>query len=40
VDANLPGDLGEALRKTNGDLKPLADLAKKAPASARVPLAA
>jgi acylpyruvate hydrolase len=39
VDANLPGDLGEALRKTNGDLKPFADLAKKAPASARIPLA-
>jgi acylpyruvate hydrolase len=39
VDANVPGDLGEALRRGNGDLKPLADLAKKAPASARRPLA-
>jgi 2-keto-4-pentenoate hydratase/2-oxohepta-3-ene-1,7-dioic acid hydratase in catechol pathway len=39
VDAAAPTDLGEALRRNNGDLKPLADLAKKAPASARVPLA-
>jgi acylpyruvate hydrolase len=39
VDARLPGDLGEVLRRGNGDLKPLADLAKKAPASARRPLA-
>jgi 2-keto-4-pentenoate hydratase/2-oxohepta-3-ene-1,7-dioic acid hydratase in catechol pathway len=39
VDAGLPGDLGEVLRASNGDLKPLADLAKKAPASARRPLA-
>ncbi len=39
VDANLPGDLGEVLRRSNGDLKALADLAKKAPASARRPLA-
>ncbi len=39
ADANLPGDLGEALRRSNGDLKPFADLAKKAPASARRPLA-
>jgi 2-keto-4-pentenoate hydratase/2-oxohepta-3-ene-1,7-dioic acid hydratase in catechol pathway len=39
VDANVPGDLGEALRRSNGDLKPLADLAKKAPALARRPLA-
>jgi len=38
VDANLPADLGAILRKTNGDLNPLGDLAKKAPASARVPL--
>lgn len=40
VDAKAPGDLGEALRLSNGDLKPLADLAKKAPAGARIPLAA
>jgi 2-keto-4-pentenoate hydratase/2-oxohepta-3-ene-1,7-dioic acid hydratase in catechol pathway len=39
VDANVPADLGEALRKNNGDLKPLGDLAKKAPALARRPLA-
>jgi acylpyruvate hydrolase len=39
VDANAPGDLGEALRRGNGDLTPLAELAKKAPASARLPLA-
>jgi 2-keto-4-pentenoate hydratase/2-oxohepta-3-ene-1,7-dioic acid hydratase in catechol pathway len=39
VDANVPSDLGEALRRNNGDLKPLGDLAKKAPASARRPLA-
>ena len=39
ADAATPTDLGEALRRSNGDLKPLADLAKKAPASARRPLA-
>ncbi len=39
VDGNAPTDLGEALRRSNGDLKPLADLAGKAPASARRPLA-
>ena len=39
VDASLPSDLGEVLRRGQGDLKPLADLAKKAPASARLPLA-
>jgi 2-keto-4-pentenoate hydratase/2-oxohepta-3-ene-1,7-dioic acid hydratase in catechol pathway len=39
VDANAPGELGEALRRTNGDLAPLAGLAKKAPAAARIPLA-
>lgn len=39
VDANLPSDLAQVLAKTGGDLTPLADLAKKAPASARVPLA-
>ncbi len=39
VDANAPNELGEALRRGNGDLKPLAELAKKAPASARRPLA-
>jgi 2-keto-4-pentenoate hydratase/2-oxohepta-3-ene-1,7-dioic acid hydratase in catechol pathway len=39
VDASLPGDLGEVLARSNGDLKLLADLAKRAPASARRPLA-
>jgi acylpyruvate hydrolase len=39
VDPNLPGDLGVVLARNNGDLKPLGDLAKRAPASARRPLA-
>jgi acylpyruvate hydrolase len=39
VEANVPADLGEVLRRSNGDLKSLGDLAKKAPASARRPLA-
>jgi 2-keto-4-pentenoate hydratase/2-oxohepta-3-ene-1,7-dioic acid hydratase in catechol pathway len=39
VDPNLPRDLSRVLARTNGDLKPLADLASKAQASARVPLA-
>jgi len=39
LDATLPADLGEVLAKTGGDLAPLADLARKAPASARRPLA-
>jgi acylpyruvate hydrolase len=39
ADAKAPYDLGEWLRKSNGDLAPLADLAKRAPASARKPLA-
>jgi acylpyruvate hydrolase len=38
ADANAPSDLGEWLAKNNGELKPLADLAKKAPASAHKPL--
>jgi 2-keto-4-pentenoate hydratase/2-oxohepta-3-ene-1,7-dioic acid hydratase in catechol pathway len=38
IDPNLPGNLADVLAKTNGDLKPLAELAKKAPASARHPL--
>ena len=38
VDARVPGDLGAALAANAGDLKPLADLAKRAPASARRPL--
>ena len=39
VDASLPGDLGAALQRTNGDTKVFSDLAKKATASARRPLA-
>src|SRR5262245_7463157 len=39
ADSNVPGDLGEVMRRSNGDLTALADLAKKAPASARRPLA-
>ena len=38
TDAKAPGDLGEWLRRGNGDLTPLADLAKGAPAGARQPL--
>jgi 2-keto-4-pentenoate hydratase/2-oxohepta-3-ene-1,7-dioic acid hydratase in catechol pathway len=39
VDASAPADLGDYLRANNGDMKPLAALAGKAPASARIPLA-
>ncbi len=38
ADSAIPADLGEYLRHHNGDLKPLADIAKRAPASARRPL--
>src|ERR1700676_4371601 len=38
VDRNAPYDLGEWLRRDNGDLSPLKDLARRAPASARRPL--
>ena len=38
TDTRLPNDLGAALRATEGNLAPLADLAKRAPASARRPL--
>jgi 2-keto-4-pentenoate hydratase/2-oxohepta-3-ene-1,7-dioic acid hydratase in catechol pathway len=38
VDGNLSTDLAEVLRRSNGDLSPIGDLAKKAPASARRPL--
>src|SRR6185437_13474971 len=38
VDQNVPSDLGEVLRRSNGDLSSLADLAKKAPAAARRPV--
>ena len=39
ADASAPSDLGEWLRRGNGDLSAVHDLAKKAPASARRPLA-
>jgi 2-keto-4-pentenoate hydratase/2-oxohepta-3-ene-1,7-dioic acid hydratase in catechol pathway len=35
VDPALPGDLGAVLRRERGDLTPLADLARRAPPSAR-----
>jgi 2-keto-4-pentenoate hydratase/2-oxohepta-3-ene-1,7-dioic acid hydratase in catechol pathway len=38
VDAGIPGDLGEVLRRHNGDLTPLKDATKRAGASARRPL--
>jgi acylpyruvate hydrolase len=39
VDAKLPANLADVLKANNGDLKPLGDLAKRAPAGARKPLA-
>jgi len=39
ADANAPTGLGDWLRRSNGDLKALADLAAKAPAATRRPLA-
>jgi acylpyruvate hydrolase len=39
ADGKVPSDLGEWLAKNNGDTKALADIAKRAPASARKPLA-
>ena len=39
ADSKAPTDLGEWLKGNNGDLKPLAEIAKRAPASARKPLA-
>ena len=39
ADGNAPTDLGAWLARNNGDVKPLAELAKRAPASARKPLA-
>jgi 2-keto-4-pentenoate hydratase/2-oxohepta-3-ene-1,7-dioic acid hydratase in catechol pathway len=38
ADAKAPNDLGEWLRRGDGDLAPLADLARRAPANARRPL--
>ena len=37
-DKAIPGDLGECLRRNNGELSALKDAAKRAPASARRPL--
>jgi acylpyruvate hydrolase len=39
ADSKAPTDLGEWLRSNNGELSPLAEIAKRAPASARRPLA-
>jgi acylpyruvate hydrolase len=39
ADGNAPTDLGEWLARHDGDVKPLAELAKRAPANARKPLA-
>ncbi len=39
ADSNAPTDLGAWLAKNNGDTKPLADIAKRAPQGARKPLA-
>src|SRR6266571_1121526 len=38
VDAKVPTNLADVLKANNGDLKPLAALAKRAPAGARRPL--
>lgn len=38
IDPKVPSDLGAWLRDNSGDLKPLAALAKKVPAAARLPL--
>jgi len=38
VDKTIPSDLGECLRRNNGDLSPLKEAAKRAPAAARRPL--
>jgi 2-keto-4-pentenoate hydratase/2-oxohepta-3-ene-1,7-dioic acid hydratase in catechol pathway len=39
VDSAVPNDLGEWLRRNDGDTKPLADIAKRAAADAHRPLA-
>jgi acylpyruvate hydrolase len=39
VDPSIPNDVATVLKQHNGDLKPLADIAARAPASARRPLA-
>ena len=39
ADASVPTDLGEWLARNNGETRPLAEIAKRAPGSARRPLA-
>ena len=39
VDPKIPADLAVVLARSGGDLSPIADAAKRAPASARIPLA-
>jgi acylpyruvate hydrolase len=39
ADPRVPGDLGRWLADNDGDLEPLGDIAKRAPSSARLPLA-
>src|SRR5262245_65922375 len=39
VDPRVPSDLGRWLAENDGDLAPLGDIAKRAPSSARLPLA-
>lgn len=39
VDPRVPANLADVLKAANGDLSPIADLAKRAPASAHRPLA-
>ena len=38
VDPAIPGDLGEFMRRGNGDLSPLREAARRAGAAARRPL--
>src|SRR5271170_6749698 len=38
IDKNVPSDLGEWLRRNNGDLTPIKALAERAPFKARRPL--
>ena len=37
-DGTMPGDLGEVLRRSSGDLSPLREASKRAPPGARRPL--
>ena len=39
VDPSVPNDLAAVLRQHNGDLRPISDIASRAPASAKRPLA-